>query len=952
MRLNIVVLFVLSCCSLIIMDHALYAAPVTWKKDTFGGGQLSWRKGGPLLQVSATSQLPSTPWKMGEGHLSFPHLSPSDAFAVRQSPLPTGDKIYEADIRISEGDVAGLVFQADSSGSPCYGVLLSAQSRSIRLVYLPWPGADLHIVPAPVERNRTHRLQVAVQKRGQTTHVEIALDGKPITRYDESRYTPAGNHCGVMVNNSVSRFERLGVSLRNVDGSKGAALVEDTFAANTRSLYAPHALPFPVRWQEGAFTFETQFPVSGQGAGAVAELKHSIASPRHLWLPHLSPYEDTVIGDHSFRSPAIVLADDKRVFALVPNLDDVRDAQQNGWRVWLDYDHSHRLIRVAAGNYQVGRFHVGYQVAPVAYRGQKLRVRLHVLTSERADDIQNPYAMVGRWLWQRWGSAGYKAGGSQRAPLSRYSEYVANWAFAPEPKGWGDTVWQQFAIDGKECGAPAFIVDVAQHPSVPLEKRSWREQRSVWNQAWFSTQRTANGLLRYARQINSPDLARRARLMTQVALSAPQTDGLFPSVYTAGGGGHQLYKDTPGWEQARWTNSDRRPPAASPAAVHILDAAFTARLLLEWHDLNPGEGEALEYVRRFADRLCRLQLPSGAFPGWVEPDNKLVPQLLEGPESAMGASLLLDLYKRFPQQLPYRQAALKVLRYLETGPVAQSRWEDFETYYSCSRWGEERIGQTVTRNGVYKSNTFSPFWCAEAFLLAHQVLREPRYLKIGRRCLDELSLYQQVWEPPTIPAPTHGGFGVMNADGEWNDARQSLFAPLYLDYYQATGERGYFERGVSALRASFAMMYCPENMQVKAAYERQHPFFGPESYGFMMENIAHGGPGPNPIGPFTIFTWGNGAALEAAAKIRDRFGDIYVDSRRQHAFGIDGCSVTIRGSTLHIRDRYNRASLVLKLAEQSRRITLQNGQATVALPTSERRAAQGITAMNWLSPAS
>jgi hypothetical protein len=40
----------------------------------------------------------------------------------------------------------------------------------------------------------------------------------------------------------------------------------------------------------------------------------------------------------------------------------------------------------------------------------------------------------------------------------------------------------------------------------------------------------------------------------------------------------------------------------------------------------------------------------------------------------------------------------------------------------------------------------------------------------------------------------------MNADGEWNDARQSLFAPLYLEYYAATGEREYFERGVAALR--------------------------------------------------------------------------------------------------------------------------------------------------------
>ena len=49
----------------------------------------------------------------------------------------------------------------------------------------------------------------------------------------------------------------------------------------------------------------------------------------------------------------------------------------------------------------------------------------------------------------------------------------------------------------------------------------------------------------------------------------------------------------------------------------------------------------------------------------------------------------------------------------------------------------------------------------------------------------------------------------MNADGEWNDARQSLFAPIYLEYYRETGLPEYFERGVSALRASFVMLVLP-----------------------------------------------------------------------------------------------------------------------------------------------
>jgi hypothetical protein len=215
------------------------------------------------------------------------------------------------------------------------------------------------------------------------------------------------------------------------------------------------------------------------------------------------------------------------------------------------------------------------------------------------------------------------------------------------------------------------------------------------------------------------------------------------------------------------------------------------------------------------------------------------------------------------------------------------------------------------------------FWCAEAFLAAYHVSHDERYLDLGRRCLDELSLYQQVWDPPFVPAPCHGGFGVMNADGEWNDARQSLFAPIYLAYYDATGEPEYFERGVAAVRASFAMLYCPENEQVRAQYERRYAFFGEESYGFMMENVSHGGPGSEPIGPFTIFTWGNGAALATAATVLDKYGQVYVDEERGQAFGVDGCAVEVTEEGYEVRDPYGRGTVrVRRSGGEERQIAL------------------------------
>ncbi len=609
---------------------------------------------------------------------------------------------------------------------------------------------------------------------------------------------------------------------------------------------------FHADFDGAAVTLSGRFPASGEGPGAVLRLTHALRDPRHVWIPHLAPNPGDVIGDHAFRSPAVILADDRVALALVPDLDDVAAGWKAGWRTWLDYDHPARGIALAAGDY-VTRPHVFYQAAPVAYRGQEVRLRLHVLTSSKPGDLANPYGMAARWIWRRWGRR------DPGTPLEPLAAHILRWAFSAE--GWGETVWQSFEIGGRPCGAPVYLVDAIQHPAVPPARRRWRGQRSIWNQAWFSTQRCANGLLRWARKKGDADLERRARLMTAVALSAPRRDGLFPSVYTTapkGGTASNLYRDTPGWKRGRWVNSDRRPAEVSEDAVHILDAAVTARRLLEWHGLT-GDGEALDYGLSLADRLVRLQRPSGAFPGWVEPDGQVVETLAEGPETAVGASLLLEC----PPRPGFREAAFRALEYLK-GPVAEGRWEDFETYWSCNRWGTPwMLGRKVARNGLYKQNTLSPFWCAEAFLKAG-------WLDLGRRCLDELSLWQQVWDPPFIPADCFGGFGVMNADGEWNDARQSLFAPLYLAYADATGLAEYRERGLAALRASFHMLYCPENVRVAGQYELRHPLFGPETHGFMMENIAHRGPPVETgaaIGSFTLFTWGNGSALEALASI-------------------------------------------------------------------------------------
>jgi len=617
-----------------------------------------------------------------------------------------------------------------------------------------------------------------------------------------------------------------------------------------------------VRWLDEAFELSRPMKTAGAEDDTIElVIKHGLHRPEHLFIPHLAPEPGNVIGDAVFRSPAILIADRALAIAFIPDLDDV--CRADGFRAWLDYDHPRSTMTFAVGAYEETG-HVFFKRKPAHFPKRDVSLRIHVLTSSEPRDLENPYGMAARWLWEHWGQGGFER--ASAPPIDRYAEHVLHWAFSSD--GWGESVWQDVAMpDGSRAGAPVFIVDVNHHPSVPLEKRTWREPPSIWNQAWFSTQRCANGLLRHARRTGSLDLEKRAHSMTQIALGAPQSDGLFPAVLLRDGTGEET-----DW---RWTNSNRRPPSASESACHIVDAAFTSRMLLDWYALT-SETVARDYVLAFAERLVSLQRATGAFPGWVEPDGRVVPELAEGPESAVAVTLLLELAKLADvpdaRRAAYRRAALAALSFLEN-VARHGRWEDFETYYSCAPWGaDDQIGRRVLRNGVYKQNTLSIFWCAEAFVHAWRATGDARHLDLARRAVDELSLYQAVTDVPFYPAPTHGGFGVMNGDCEWNDARQSLFAPLYLELGRETKDTELVQRGVSALRASFTMLYCPENAALAKAYEARFPFFGPESYGFMMENQGHNP--SEPIGTFTIFTWGNGSALATLATVRDRFPEI------------------------------------------------------------------------------
>ncbi len=631
-------------------------------------------------------------------------------------------------------------------------------------------------------------------------------------------------------------------------------------------------------------------------------------NPDFWWAPHLAPEEGFCIAQHVFRSPALIAQDGPTTLVLVPDLDICGQNEAAPW--FMDLDAPNKRFAIGFSNTDVP-LHVLYKKAPGMRLGPgKIELGFFVTAYKDTDSPRNPWGKVTELLWDRYARPLYAKGEPGTVPMDRYVDHTYRWAL----DSWRDAVWQEFEIDGKKVGGPAFIVNVTQSPNYKKPFRQ-REFLSLWNQAWFSTLRAGTGMYRYGRKTEDHALIERAKQTLEFTLAAPEKDGIFYTVY--GAPNHQVTVDgvevtrSLGWDHAKWTNSDRCPLnfGVTPDWFHILDNSWTSLLLLRWYEDVEKDERILRFVTRYADKLLTLQDADGFFPGWLHPETLEKASVMnQTPETSMSVTFLLKLAE-ITGEAKYKKAALKAMDALLVEVVPQGRWEDFETYWSCSGWGNETyVGKKIARNAMYKQCNLSTFWTAEALLETYRATKNDVYLRWGRRTLDELAMTQQVWQPPYIYIPALGGFGVMNVDGEWNDSRQCLFAPLFMEYYKETGDAQLFERGVAALKSAFVMMYCPENPSQKALWEKVWPFLGREDYGFMMENYGHGGRVSKEgegVGEFTIFTWGNGAASEARANVYDRFGDVYIDLSRNQGFGIDSIAVTREGDHFILQDLTN-----------------------------------------------
>jgi hypothetical protein len=631
----------------------------------------------------------------------------------------------------------------------------------------------------------------------------------------------------------------------------------------------------------------------------------------YSFVPHLRPKSDMVIGDHVFRSPAVMMRKDDVFFALVPDLEAMEPVYKGSdVRYYLDFQQAAGENRCPTVSFGIGRtrvkghvyFENDFQRETPVEPGQTL-VLAYYLFADR--DGFGP-SDVTAFLWDTYGRRHYEAGEPQEAGWDRFASQGLARIFKRAD------LFRTFTLDGQSCGGTVgihfmsrhgvrlmnlrqlqrylrwqdLVLAVSRKGIEVMSERPWAESLyerasfrfgpkdppQVFLQSWFNNLRSAYGAYWFARKWNDHELLQHALMVKNLAILAPGEKGAIPAV---------CYPTDDGVFWSRGTRGFKHTDM-----YHTADCATTGFYMAQWFDDHEGDPRLLARCRGLAGFLMDLQSSSGAIPAWIDvsgKDPRVAPELRESATTAAPAMFLARLFQA-ENDVAYLDAAIKACDFLANEVIPRQKWFDYETFYSCSK---KRLGLYDEHTGTYPQNTMSMYWAAMAFSLVYRATLDEEYLELGRKVIDHMSMYQQVWDPPFLSVNGFGGFGAMNTDGEWDDARQSLFALALMEYYRLTGDARYMERGISAVRAAFSMMFIDENRAVAPGNMR---IAVPEETGSVTENYAHFGH-DHAVPGFLDSDWGAGSSCHAAAYSQKHYGDIYVDVPRMKAFGINGCRV-------------------------------------------------------------
>ena len=113
--------------------------------------------------------------------------------------------------------------------------------------------------------------------------------------------------------------------------------------------------------------------------------------------------------------------------------------------------------------------------------------------------------------------------------------------------------------------------------------------------------------------------------------------------------------------------------------------------MLDWYQELEKDPRLLNYAKTYGDALIKIQRSDGFFPAWLSKEDLRPLDILDqSPETSMSVTFLLKVYS-LTKNKNYKLAALNAMKAVMEYNITQGQWEDFETYWSCSRYGSKNL---------------------------------------------------------------------------------------------------------------------------------------------------------------------------------------------------------------------------------------------------------------------
>ncbi len=591
------------------------------------------------------------------------------------------------------------------------------------------------------------------------------------------------------------------------------------------------------------------------------------------WAPHLRPRENDVVGQFSFKSPAIIVQHDTQLAALVADVATIgHDAAQ---LVCLEPDMTAQPPTLAYGfkdHEPNGLIYFRHRADMVTTLEPGTRTYGFLLYASVTAEPLYGYREIVRLLWREFGEASFEQVVPQVLPLDRYADYALDYAI-PE-------LWRDLPADGVKRGGMLMGI---------------KFPNDIWFHFFFNHLHTAFGLHQMGTRRSRRDLIEKAQKIVELCLSAPARDGAFPSIHShqiINGIRHERWVPFAHWVGGTINYQTQIPPPVDYPAFSTMDLAWTSYWMLRWHTEICADHRLLARARACGELLLRSQLQSGSVPVFLDNETLEPLELLRETPGAAGSGLLFAKLYEVTRDERFLRGAERVAQFVETRFMPQG-WTDYESYFDSA-------GKPMDLDDPYSrqrpQNTFPMFWTAEMAKLLYRLTGEQSYREQALRAVDYLLLFQAVWSPLYLTVKGFGSIGIGNGHTGWNDARAGIFAPCIADFHDIGGNVEYLKRGIAAMRAPLALMYIPENEPVSSVYDK-----GP--LGYADECYAHRGRDAR-LGPST-FDFSVGYALMAREELYLRYADAWIDPATASGVGVDGCVVR------EVRSEPNRIDVLL-----------------------------------------